>query len=160
MNYWIEKTPRELAQALKLVDALIINDSEARELSKEHNLLKAAKKISQLMHSEKKRLLVIKRGEYGLLLFQGGKIFHLPGFPLEDVIDPTGAGDTFAGGFMGHLAQSRNLSWENMKKAALSGSVMASFCVEDFGTKKLQRLNPDKILKRQKAFKTLTHFEA
>ncbi|MCL5775057.1 MAG: PfkB family carbohydrate kinase, partial [Patescibacteria group bacterium] len=83
MNYWIEKTPKELGQVLKLVDALVINDSEARELSKEHNLLKAAKKISGLMHKNKKRLLVIKRGEYGLLLFQGNKIFHLPGFPLE-----------------------------------------------------------------------------
>jgi len=160
MNYWIEKTPKELGQVLKLVDALVINDSEARELSKEHNLLKAAKKISGLMHAGKKRLLIIKRGEYGLLLFQGGQIFHLPGFPLEDVVDPTGAGDTFAGGFMGQLVQIRNLSWTNMKKAALSGSVMASFCVEDFGTKKLQTLNPNMILKRQKAFKALTHFEA
>jgi len=159
MNYWIEKTPKELGQVLKLVDALVINDSEARELSKERNLLKAARKIAGLMHKNKKRLLIIKRGEYGLLLFQHGKIFHLPGFPLEDVVDPTGAGDTFAGGFMGSLAKADNLSWNNVQKAAVSGSVMASFCVEKFGTKRLQEVSPKEISARHKDFKTLTHFD-
>ena len=159
MNYWIEKTPKELGQVLKLVDALVINDSEARELSKKHNLLKAAKKISGLMHKNKKRLLIIKRGEYGLLLFQGNKIFHLPGFPLEDVVDPTGAGDTFAGGFMGHLSAKSDFSWDNFKKACVAGSAMASFCVQNFGTKALQDLNKTAIQQRVKGFKHLTHFQ-
>ena len=158
MNYWIEKTPKELGQVLKMVDALVINDSEARELSKEHNLLKAAKKISGLMHQNKKRLLIIKRGEYGLLLFQGGKIFHLPGFPLEDVVDPTGAGDSFAGGFMGHLSAKSDFSWDNFKKACVAGSAMASFCVQDFGTKALQNLSRAKINQRIQGFRHLTHF--
>ena len=159
MNYWIEKTPKELAGALKLVDALVINDSEARELSHEHNLLKAAKNITNLMQKNKKRLLIIKRGEFGLMVFQNKNLFHLPGFPLEDVADPTGAGDTFAGGFMGQLAKVQNLSWPNIQKAALCGSVMASFCVEDFCTKRLQKLSNAEIVTRQKAFKNLTHFE-
>ena len=159
MNYWIEKTPKELGQALKMADALVINDSEARQLSKEHNLLKAAKKISGLMHQNRKRLLIIKRGEYGLLLFQGNKIFHLPGFPLEDVIDPTGAGDTFAGGFMGHLSAKSDFSWDSFKKACVAGSAMASFCVQDFGTKALQGLNRAAINQRIKGFKHLTHFQ-
>lgn len=158
MNFWIEKTPRELKAVLKMVDALIINDSEARELSQEYNILKAAKKIQGFMHKSKKRILIIKRGEYGLLLFQHGKIFHLPGFPLEEVLDPTGAGDTFAGGFMGFLASQKNISWENIKKAAVCGSAMASFCVEKFGTLALQNLNKNKLQSRLKHFKVLTGF--
>ena len=158
MNYWIEKTPKDLARALQLVDALIINDSEARELSQEHNLLKAAKKITQRMQASKKRVLVIKRGEYGLLLFAQTKIFHLPGFPLEDVVDPTGAGDSFAGGFMGHLAATQDFSWTNLKKAAVAGSALASFCVQAFGTQALQSLKTQTLHKRIQGFRNLTSF--
>jgi sugar/nucleoside kinase (ribokinase family) len=156
MNLWIEKTPAELKKVLKKVDVFIINDSEAREFSKQHNLLKAAKKIMGNM--KKSATLIIKRGEYGLLMFKGGLIFHLPGFPLEDVVDPTGAGDSFAGGFMGFVAKTNNLSWENLKKACVAGSVLASFSVEKLGTAGLTKLNPSGIAKRTKEFKSLTDF--
>ncbi len=159
MNYWIEKTPLELAGTLNLTDVLIINDTEARQLSEEHNLVKAARKILGFMKQEKNATLIIKRGEYGLLLFHKDAIFHLPGFLLEDVVDPTGAGDSFAGGFMGFLAKTGDLSFENLKRACVYGSVMASFCVENLGTARLQNLTLDEINKRYQGFKQLTHFE-
>lgn len=159
MNYWIEKTPRELKEVLAMVDCFIINDSEARELSGEHNLMKAAKGIKGLMGNKGNKVLIIKRGEYGLLLFHQVAVFHLPGYPLEDVVDPTGAGDSFAGGFMGYLAKTGNLSLENIKRAAVYGSVMASFTCEKLATERLQNLTTADIEKRFADFKTLTHFE-
>lgn len=180
MNYWIENSPKDLKAVLKKVDCLIINDSEARELSKEHNILKAAKKILGMMQITspflsferrgKKRnsnpktlqpsnpILIIKRGEYGLLMFNKNQIFHLPGFPLEDVVDPTGAGDSFAGGFMGFLAKTGNISWTNLKKACVYGSAVASICVEGLGTTSLQKLKANKITERLKIFRSLTQF--
>ncbi len=158
MNYWIEKTPKELATVLKLVDVLIINDSEARQLSKEHNLVKATKKIFLMI--KKNSTIVIKRGEHGLLLFgHGSSMFHLPGYPLEDAADPTGAGDSFAGGFFGYLAKTDDVSWPNLKKACVYGSVMASFCVEAMGTKRLEKISDGEIKQRIKDFKNLTHFD-
>jgi sugar/nucleoside kinase (ribokinase family) len=160
MNFWIEKSQKDLVKVLKLVDIFIINDSEARQFSGQHNLIKASKKILGLMGKPATRTLIIKRGEYGLLMFHQNKIFHLPGYPLEDVIDPTGAGDSFAGGFMGYLAKTDNLNFDNLKRACVYGSVLASFCVEKLGTLALQNLSPAKIAVRCKKFKELTHFEA
>jgi sugar/nucleoside kinase (ribokinase family) len=157
MNYWIESAPKELAKVLKLINILIINDSEARQLSSEHNILKAAGKIRGLIN--KSAVLIIKRGEYGLLMFSHNKIFNLPGYPLKDVTDPTGAGDSFAGGFMGYLAKHDDISWDNLKKACVSGSCMASFCVEKIGTKGLFGIPKSKLSKRIEGFKTLTSFE-
>jgi len=159
MNYWIEKSPKDLQKVLKRTDILIINDSEARELSKEHNLIKSAKIILKLLKQSKKTALIIKRGEYGLLMFVGGEIFNLPGYPLEDVADPTGAGDSFAGGFMGYLAKVDDISPDSLKQACVAGSVMASFCVEKLGLKRLQNLKTAQIQVRTKNFKNLTHFE-
>lgn len=159
MNYWIEKAPKDLKKVLKRTDILIINDSEARELSKEHNLIKSAKIILKFLKQSGKTALIIKRGEYGLLLFKNKEIFNLPGYPLEDVADPTGAGDSFAGGFMGYLAKVDNISPDSLKQACVAGSVMASFCVEKLGTKRLQNLQIKEIQTRTKAFKNLTHFE-
>jgi sugar/nucleoside kinase (ribokinase family) len=169
MNYWIENAPKDLEKVLKLVNVFIINDSEARELSGEHNLTKAARKIIGMMKTTSPRpspqkeretaTLIIKRGEYGLLMFHQGAIFHLPAFPLEDVMDPTGAGDSFAGGFMGFLAKTDDLSFENLKRACVYGSVMASFCVEKLATERLQNLTDGEIAGRYQKFKELTHFE-
>jgi sugar/nucleoside kinase (ribokinase family) len=162
MNYWIESAPADLKKVLAKVNILIINDSEAREFSKEHNLIKASKKILGIMNSSlhpSPSTLIIKRGEYGLLMFQKNKIFNLPGYPLEDVADPTGAGDTFAGGFMGYLAKTNDTSWPNLKKACVSGSVMASFCVEKLGTKKLQEIGQLEIRRRLKDFERLTQLK-
>lgn len=160
MNFWIEKSRKDLVKVLKLVDIFIINDSEARQLSGEHNLVKAAKKILKITGKSAKQTLIIKLGEYGLLMFHKNQIFHLPGYPLEDVIDPTGAGDSFAGGFMGYLAKTNNLTFDDLKRACVYGSVLASFCVEKLGTLALQNLPPGKIAVRYKKFKELTHFEA
>jgi sugar/nucleoside kinase (ribokinase family) len=157
MNFWIEREPDELADVLKLIDCLIINDAEARQLTGEYNLVKGAKGIMGLMRKD--ALLIIKRGEYGLLMFYKDAIFHLPGYPLEEVIDPTGAGDSFAGGFMGFLAKSDDLNFENLKRAAVYGSVMASFCVEKMATEKLQNLTTADVDHRFAKFKHLTHFE-
>jgi len=157
MNFWIKKTPKELAKILKLADIFVINDSEARELSKEHNLMKAAGKIIAMM--KKNPILIIKRGEYGLLMFGKNQIFHLPGFPLEDVIDPTGAGDSFAGGLFGYLSKTGNHSWQNLKRACVAGSVLASFSVEKLGTQRLQEVTRRDIGKRFGEFKRLTHFD-
>lgn len=160
MNYWIEKAPKALAKILRLVDIFVINNSEARELSKEHNLIKAARAIMRKMGAPGNKTLIIKRGEYGLLMFRKNEIFHLPGFPLEDVVDPTGAGDSFAGGFMGYLAETKNHSWQSFKRACVAGSVMASFCVEKLGTKRLQEITARDANQRFREFKKLTHFES
>ena len=158
MNLWIEKTPKQLAAVLKKINIFVINDSEARELSGHHNLIKGAKGIMGMMGLSANRILIIKRGEYGLLMFGKNGIFHLPGYPLEDVIDPTGAGDSFAGGFMGYLAKTNDRSWKNLKRACVYGSVMASFCCEQLGTKGLQFLSPADISKRYREFGQLTSF--
>lgn len=159
MNLWIQTARRDLLAVMKNIDLLVINDGEARQLSKEHNLLKAARKILKLMGNQKSDVLVIKQGEHGLLMFHRGYIFNLPGYPLEDVIDPTGAGDSFAGGLIGYLAKTDDVSLTNLKKAAVAGSVVASFCVEKMGTKRLQNLTVGEIKKRSAEFKKLTHFE-
>jgi sugar/nucleoside kinase (ribokinase family) len=140
---------------LRRVDIVSINDGEARQLSGEYNLVKAAAKISDLGP----RLVVIKRGEYGVLLFDGGGMFAAPAYPLESVFDPTGAGDTFAGGFLGYLAHNGSFDGEALRQAVIFGSTLGSFCVEDFGTRRLETLTESEILERYHAFKVLTHFE-
>lgn len=156
MNYWIERTPAELKQVLKRVDALIINDAEARELSGEPNLVKATRAIQEMGP----KLLVVKRGEYGVLMAREGGFFAAPAMPLEEVFDPTGAGDTFAGGFVGYLASVPTITVEAMTQAIIAGSAMASFAVEDFGLARLLRLSADEVKQRFAEFKRLTHFEA
>jgi len=155
MNYWIERTPNELRRVLPEIDALVINDAEARQLSGEHNLVKAAEAIRRLGP----KLLVIKRGEYGVLLFNEDRRFAAPAYPLEDVFDPTGAGDTFAGGFMGYLAQQGDLSDGALRQAIVFGSTLGSFCVEEFGCDRLRSLTRGEIAARFREFKRLTHFE-
>lgn len=161
MNYWIENSRAELLKTLQQIDLLVINDSEARELTKEHNVLKSAKAILKMLGRKKNTLptLIIKRGEYGLLMLRKNEAFYLPAYPLEDVVDPTGAGDSFAGGFMGYLSQTKDISWENLKRACVAGSVTASFSVEELGTKRLQSLTPQEIKTRFGYFKKLTSFE-
>ena len=154
MNYWIERTPDELRAVLKRVNTLIINDSEARELSGESNLVKAAR-IIQAMGP---KLLVIKRGEHGVLMTRSDGFFAVPGMPLEDVFDPTGAGDTFAGGFVGYLAACPTVSDETLTRAVIAGSTMASFSVEDFSLNRLLRLSDGEVKNRFAEFKRLTHF--
>lgn len=156
MNFWIEGTPDELRKVLSRVDALVINDEEARELSGEANLVKAARAI-QRMGPE---LLIIKRGEYGVLMTRERGFFAAPAMPLEEVSDPTGAGDTFAGGFMGFLASAGEITDTTVTRAIIAGSAMASFAVEDFGLDRLLRLTPDDLQVRLAEFKRLTHFEA
>ncbi|MEM6630257.1 MAG: PfkB family carbohydrate kinase [Bacteroidota bacterium] len=155
MNFWMDTTWDSLMQTLQLVDVLVINDEEARQLSKEYSLVKAAKKIMGMGPS----YLIIKKGEHGALLFYGEEVFSAPGLPLEEVFDPTGAGDTFAGGFIGHLAQSGEVSFESMKRAVIYGSAMASFCVEEFGPAKLQGLLQEVIDLRVQEFVQLSHFD-
>jgi sugar/nucleoside kinase (ribokinase family) len=156
MNYWIQGMPDELAKVLAAVEILLINEGEARMLSKQHNLKKAAEGIKKLGP----RVVVIKRGEHGATLFGPESIFTVPAYPLEEVYDPTGAGDTFAGGFMGHLARSGDLSDANLRRAAVYGSVMGSFAVEEFGLGRLLRLTPGEIESRYREIKNLTHFDA
>lgn len=155
MNYWIEGTLTELKDTLREVHALVINEGEARMLSGCQNLRKAAREI-QRMGPE---ILVIKRGEYGATLFNNGSVFSAPAFMLEEFKDPTGAGDTFAGGFMGHLARTGDLSEENLRRAIVYGSVMASFAVEDFGLNRLLGLTPQEIEGRVREFAQLTRFD-
>ena len=155
MNFWIEGKKDSLLETLKLVDILLINDGEARELSGEPNLVKAASKI--LLYGPK--TLIIKRGEYGALMFKGGRIFSAPAYPLEAVFDPTGAGDSFAGGFMGYLSSTMNFDDANIRKAIIFGSVMASFNVESFSLDKIRSLDYSEIENRFNEFKKLTHFE-
>ncbi len=148
MNFWIEGKHDELLRTLKKVDVIIVNDSEARLLSSEPNLVKAAKKIMNLGP----RIVIIKKGEHGALLFTGDTIFSAPAFPLEFIYDPTGAGDAFAGGFVGHLARTEDLSDENLKRAVIYGSVMASFSVTKFGIEGLKELSDIEILGRYRDF--------
>ena len=140
---------------MKLVDVLIINDEEARQMSKEYSLVKAAKKIMAMGP----KYLIIKKGEHGALLFDEHSVFFAPALPLEEVFDPTGAGDTFAGGFIGYLAKTGDITFENMKSAVIAGSAMASFCVEKFGTERLMNLTQDEIYDRIMEFVNLVNFE-
>lgn len=155
MNFWMNTAMPDLLRALKKIDVLTINDEEARQLSGEHSLVKAAKVI----HTMGPRYLVIKKGEHGALLFHRGEVFFAPALPLAEVIDPTGAGDTFAGGFIGWLAKTGDLSMSNMRRAIIYGSAMASFCVEKFSIERLQGLTPAMIRKRVQQFANLVHFQ-
>lgn len=155
MNFWMDIAWNDLVETLKLVDVLIINDEEARQMSKEYALVKAAAKIMDMGP----KYLIIKKGEHGALLFGPGKIFFAPALPLEEVFDPTGAGDTFAGGFIGYLARTGEVSFDNMKRAVIAGSAMASFCVEKFGTERIQNLTEDEITARIQEFVNLVNFE-
>ena len=151
MNFWMDNFWEDLIEALKGVDVLTINDEEARQLSDEYSLVKGAKKIMAMGP----KFVIIKKGEHGALLFHEDQIFSAPALPLEDVFDPTGAGDTFAGGFIGYLAKTDNISFENMKRAVIWGSVMASFTVEKFGTERIAELTYNDINERLKKFMSL-----
>tara|TARA_B110000503_G_scaffold18676_1_gene27631 strand:+ start:7594 stop:8520 length:927 start_codon:yes stop_codon:yes gene_type:complete len=155
MNFWMDIALKDLHSVLKRVDVITINDEEARQLSGEYSLVNAAKKI----HAMGPKFVVIKKGEHGALLFSEGKMFAAPALPLADVFDPTGAGDTFAGGFCGYLAKTENFSFENMKNAIIYGSNLASFCVEKFGTERMQTLTADEVTDRLQAFIDLTQFD-
>jgi len=155
MNYWIERSPESLLQTIKTVDLVIINDAEARQLTGIPNLIKAARTIL----SWGPKTLIVKRGEYGAALFTEKNYFAIPAYPLDSVFDPTGAGDTFAGGFMGYLSSQEKIDEAAMRRAMIFGSVMASFNVEEFGTARVQRLTQDEINERFRAFKQMTHFE-
>ncbi len=155
MNFWMETAMPDLKKVLQKVDLLLVNDAEARELTHQFSLVKAAKEIMKMGP----KYLIIKKGEHGALLFNKHKVFFAPAFPLEDVFDPTGAGDTFAGGFMGYLAKTNSVSFENMKKAIIVGSAMASFCVEKFGNTKLKEISRADLNKRIRLFRELTQFE-
>jgi sugar/nucleoside kinase (ribokinase family) len=155
MNFWMDCALPELHQVMKRVDVITINDEEARQLSGEYSLVKAAAKI----HTMGPKYVVIKKGEHGALLFEGKEIFFAPALPLEEVFDPTGAGDTFAGGFSGYIAQSENISFDNMKNAIIYGSNLASFCVEKFGTERMVDLEREEVYDRLKQFRALTQFD-
>lgn len=155
MNFWMEIAMDDLKQTLAMVDLLMVNDSEARELSGEYSLVKAAAKIMKMGP----KYLIIKKGEHGALLFHGNQVFFAPALPLEEVFDPTGAGDTFAGGFIGHIAKTKDISFENMKTAIIVGSAMASFCVEKFGTQRLREINKADIDARLDEFVQLVNFD-
>ncbi|MEB3801176.1 bifunctional hydroxymethylpyrimidine kinase/phosphomethylpyrimidine kinase [Flavobacterium columnare] len=155
MNFWMDCALEELKAVMKRVDVITINDEEARQLSGEYSLVKAAAKI----HEMGPKYVVIKKGEHGALLFNEKEVFFAPALPLEEVYDPTGAGDTFAGGFSGFIAQSENISFENMKSAIIHGSNLASFCVEKFGTERMVRLTKEEAQNRLKQFKALTQFD-
>lgn len=155
MNMWIEQTRESLLETIKGVNIVIINDAEVRQLAGEPNLMKAARIILSWGPST----LVVKRGEYGAALFTNESYFAIPAYPLESVFDPTGAGDTFAGGFMGYLASHEKIDEATMRRAMIFGSVMASFNVEEFGTERVQRLTHDEINERFRTFKRMTHFE-
>ncbi|GAA3992815.1 PfkB family carbohydrate kinase [Hymenobacter antarcticus] len=151
MNFWMDIALDDLIATIEMVDVLSINDEEARQLSGEYSLVKAAKKIMGMGP----KFLIIKKGEHGALLFHKSKIFFAPALPLEEVFDPTGAGDTFAGGFIGHLAATDDISFENMKRAVIHGSAMASFCVEKFGTERLLNLSAEEVEAREAQFAEL-----
>lgn len=155
MNFWMDQSWDDLMEVIKKVDVLTINDEEARQMSKEYSLVKAAKKILTMGP----KTLVIKKGEHGALLFNENNVFFAPALPLEDVFDPTGAGDTFAGGFTGFLAKTKNYSFENMKRAIIYGSALASFTVEKFGVDRLNDLTEEDLNDRLEVFKTLTNFD-
>jgi len=155
MNFWMDIAMDELKAVLKKIDVLTINDEEARQLSGEYSLVKAAQKIFEMGPE----YLIIKKGEHGALLFGEGEVFFAPALPLEEVFDPTGAGDTFAGGFIGHLAHTRDISFDNMKRAVIYGSALASFCVEKFGTERIAGITSAEMRERVAQFKELTQFE-
>ena len=155
MNFWMDLFMDDLKDALKEVDVLTINDEEARQLSGEYSLVKAAKVILAMGT----KYLIIKKGEHGALLFNNEEVFFAPALPLEEVFDPTGAGDSFAGGFIGYLAKTNDISFENMKRAVINGSAMASFCVEKFGTQKLTEINQDDVNGRINEFVKLVKFD-
>ena len=154
MNFWMDIALDDLHAVIKKVDVITINDEEARQLTGAYSLVVAARKI----HEMGPKYVVIKKGEHGALLFHDDQMFYAPALPLEEVFDPTGAGDTFAGGFAGYLAKTEDYSFENMKNAVIYGSTLASFCVEKFGTERMQNLSKDDIEHRLKAFKKLTQF--
>jgi sugar/nucleoside kinase (ribokinase family) len=155
MNFWMEIAMPELLRAIKMVDVLTINDAEARQLTNEYSLVKAARKILTMGP----KYLVIKKGEHGALLFHKNQVFFAPALPLEDVFDPTGAGDTFAGGFIGYLSKTRDISFESMKRAVIYGSAMASFCVEKFGLERVVDLDQEEIEERVQDFIDLVQFD-
>lgn len=155
MNFWMNNTWDLLIEVIKKVDVITINDEEARQLSGEYSLVRAAKKIQELGP----KYVVIKKGEHGALLFNDDRVFFAPALPLEVVFDPTGAGDTFAGAFIGYLAKSKDISFENMRTAIMYGSNLASFCVEKFGTERMVDLSYEEITNRMFLFKQLTHFD-
>jgi sugar/nucleoside kinase (ribokinase family) len=155
MNFWMESSMPDLNIVLKYVDMLMVNDAEARQLTGQFSLVKAAKEIMKMGP----KYLIIKKGEHGALLFHGDEVFFAPALPLEDVFDPTGAGDTFAGGFIGYLAKTKDISFENMKTAIIVGSAMASFCVEKFGPTRLKEITKADIDSRIRQFKELVSFE-
>ncbi len=155
MNFWMDCALAELLEVIKRIDVITINDEEARQLSGEYSLVKAAAKIQTMGP----KYVVIKKGEHGALLFHQSQVFFAPALPLEEVFDPTGAGDTFAGGFSGYIAQSENISFNNMKNAIIYGSNLASFCVEKFGTERMENLEKEEVTKRLQQFKALTQFD-
>jgi sugar/nucleoside kinase (ribokinase family) len=155
MNYWMESAMNELKIVLKYVDMLLVNDAEARQLTGQFSLVRAAKEILKMGP----KYLIVKKGEHGALLFHGDDVFYAPALPLEEVFDPTGAGDTFAGGFIGYLAKTKDIGFENMKTAIIVGSAMASFCVEKFGPTRLKEINQEDIEIRIRQFKQLVSFD-
>jgi sugar/nucleoside kinase (ribokinase family) len=155
MNFWMDNAWDELMEVIKKIDVITINDEEARQLSGQYSLVKAAKRIYEMGP----KFVIIKKGEHGALLFYDDKIFFAPALPLEEVFDPTGAGDTFAGGFIGYLASTQDISFENMKRAIIYGSNLASFSVEKFGTRRMEDLSQNEVLDRLQDFKQLTQFE-
>jgi sugar/nucleoside kinase (ribokinase family) len=155
MNFWMEIALDDLKEVLTMIDVLLVNDSEARQLTNEFSIVKAARKILKMGP----KYLIIKKGEHGALLFHEDQVFFAPALPLEDVFDPTGAGDTFAGGFIGHIARTKDVSFENMKTAIIVGSAMASFCVEKFGPERLKEITKEDIDKRLMQFQNLVNFD-
>lgn len=155
MNFWMDVALDDLKKTMSMVDVIMVNDSEARQLSGEYSLVKAAMKIQEMGP----KYVIIKKGEHGALLFHEKHVFFAPALPLEDVFDPTGAGDTFAGGFMGHIARTKDVSFENMKTAIIVGSAMASFCVEKFGPLRLQEISTTDIENRIQEFVELVNFD-
>jgi sugar/nucleoside kinase (ribokinase family) len=155
MNFWMEIAMDELKKTLAMVDVLMVNDSEARQLSGDYSLVRAAATIMKMGP----KYVIIKKGEHGALLFHADKVFFAPALPLEEVFDPTGAGDTFAGGFIGHLAKTKDISFENMKTAIIIGSAMASFCVEKFGTQRLKEVTKQEVDQRLSEFVQLVNFD-
>jgi sugar/nucleoside kinase (ribokinase family) len=155
MNFWMETALDDLKIVLQMIDVLLVNDSEARQLTGEFSLVKAARKILKMGPS----YLIIKKGEHGALLFYGNQVFFAPALPLEEVFDPTGAGDTFAGGFIGHIAKTKDISFDNMKTAIIVGSAMASFCVEKFGAVRLKEITKPDIDARLEEFVELVNFD-
>ncbi|HEU4607291.1 MAG TPA: PfkB family carbohydrate kinase [Chitinophagaceae bacterium] len=155
MNFWMDTAMPELEEVLKKVDVLMVNDSEARQLSAQFSLVKAAREIMKMGP----RFLIIKKGEHGALLFHEDQVFFAPALPLEDVFDPTGAGDTFAGGFVGHIAKTGDISFDNMKRGIIVGSAMASYCVEKFGPERLKEIGQREIDQRVQQFVNLVNFD-